>query len=271
MKLNINNYYEIQKFLFYTNYYYYNKYNKSSLNLKKYVGGGSLKNINFTYKNELYKFHNTEENVYALFSEDENDCIILIIDSGVATINAINADNSLKCTNTIITNQGSFLLDLVLALISSIKDKFKLSKVELSDNSYIYCDNSKIKLANLSFLQYNNTWYGRKGFVPSNPNKLKNYYHNINILSKLKVKKLDIIKIFNNINDIPKGNKYDKIKDKIMKYYEKYNNELLITWFHFISKKYLKNNCNFFEIFIDNIFNELKLYSMHMETFAKYL
>ena len=57
MILNINNYYEIQKYLFYTNNYYYNKYNKSSLNLKKYIGRGSLKNINFTYNNESYKFY----------------------------------------------------------------------------------------------------------------------------------------------------------------------------------------------------------------------
>ena len=231
-----------------------------------------MNHINFIY---------TEENIYALFSKDENDCIILIINSGVVTINSINADNSLSCTNTIVINQGTFLLDLVLALISSIKIKFKLSKIELSDNSYIYCDNIKLRLSDISFLQYNNTWseqssdypymimiYGRKGFVPSNPNTLKHYYHNINILSKLKVKKLDIVKIFNNINDA----QYNKIKSKIIKYYEQYSkeNDLLINFFKFISKKYLDKNCSFFEIF-KVIFNELNLYSMHIETFAKYL
>lgn len=264
----LKDYHQIQKYLFHTNSIYNKKYNKHTkffLKNKYIIGGAKLKNINFNYNGETYIFENTEKDVYVLFSKDEQSCVVLMIVDNVATITSISADNSLRCTHTIMNNQGSFLLILTLALISQIKDKFKLNKIELTDNSFIYCDKNNIELADLSFLQYNDTWYGRQGFMPLKPTVIKEYINNQNILSRFLTKNLKLIDIFNNIkND-------DIIKDKILKYYKVFANNLLIDWFNKISKKYMKNNCAFFDSLINEIFNQLNLKSFHGKTFIKNL
>ena len=269
----LRDYKQIQQYLFYTNSIYNKKYFSSTRffldnrNTIYMTGGAKLKNINFNYDGQNYKFVNTEQDVYILFSDDEQNCVVLMIVDNIATITNISADNSLRCTHTIMNNQGSFLLKLTLALISQIKDKFKLKYIELTDNSFIHCDKyniAPIGVANLSFLQYNNTWYGRQGFLP-NKLYIEDYKNNQKILGRFLTKELNINKIFSEIKN------EDEIKNKILKYYKLYLNNLFIDWFNKISKKYMKDNCKFFHRFINEIFKELKLVSFYAKTFIKKL
>ena len=48
-----------------------------------------------------------------------------------------------------------------------------------------------------------------------------------------------------------------------MKYHEKYSEKNITIWFNKISKILLKTNCEFFEYFIDKIFDYLHLAHFH--------
>jgi hypothetical protein len=269
--MQLKDYKQIQQYLFYTNPIYNKKYyNSTKFFLKNrssvfMTGGVKLKNINFNFDGQDYKFINTEKDVYILFSKDEDNCVVLMIVDNIATITSISADNSLRCTHTIMNNQGTFLLNLTVALISQLKDKFNLKYIELTDNSFIYCDKYNIRLADLSFLQYNDTWYGKHGFMPSKDTYIEYYKDNQKILARFLTKDLNIDMIFNKI----KNN--EEIKENILKYYKLFANNLLTDWFNKISKKYMKKNCYFFDRLINEIFKELKLISLHNRTFIKKL
>ncbi len=79
--------------------YYYNK---------NQIGGNN--NIIVNYNNENFIFEEFDENYWALRDANEYDCVTIGIDpeEKEAFINNINAD-TVKCGNTILTNQGSNL------------------------------------------------------------------------------------------------------------------------------------------------------------------
>ena len=139
-----------------------------------------------------------------------------------------------------------------------IKD-FSLHRI----NSFFQCsDKVKIWLSDLSFLQYNDTFYGRFGFMPLDKDIYKKYLKNQAILELTLVKSININKILNeytNINTI--------LRDKIYHNYERHKDYNIVQWFNKFSKKYMVADCKFFNYFIEYIYNDLKLNTMKGESF----
>lgn len=170
--------------------------------------GGTLKIL---YNNEIFKWHEIEENIWVLYDKDNNDCVSISIDneSKEAYINNINA-NTVKCGETILNNQGSHLFKITLQFIKENKTKFNINKIKLKDNAMKKCQNNqRINLRIFLTLLTGNTWYGKYGFRPDDLNDKKLYKYNKEIMNTTK------------LNDID----FNKILEKLLKY----KNKKLIT------------------------------------------
>ena len=98
-----------------------------------------------------------------------------------------------------------------------MKDKFKINRIILKDNSFLICDYKQqtVKLAQLRMITHGKPWYAEYGFKPydnlnERPDKKLEHVINKNniILDKLKTNCIDIINIVkdaiiaNKLNDI---------------------------------------------------------------------
>lgn len=157
-------------------------------------------------------------------------------------------------------------------MLKKYKDKLKIKKISLKDNSFIYCKPENISLAKLSFLQHGNTFYGK--FIPKSKSNRINYRE-----SQEKIKNL-VVKDINLGNFMKKYKKFYKkrfnrkleITKRVQKIIDSYNdsenrNLELMIWFRDMSKKYLRKECVFFREFIDSIIKQFELDIYNNETF----
>ena len=168
-------------------------------------------------------------------------------------------------------------------MLKKYKKKLDINRIELTDNSFLYCNaknpdcqssthlirvfskknsnkSRNLYLSDLSFLQHNNTFYGRYGFLPINKLNYKKFAKNIDIINNTKTKDIILNKIIT--KDIKKLVNAELLKI-IMKYHEKYSEKNMTIWFNKISKILLKTNCEIFDYFIDKIFDYLHLAHFH--------
>ena len=156
-------------------------------------------------------------------------------------------------------------MEITIKMLKKYQDKLKIKSIILKDNSFIQCsDKVKIWLSNLSFLQYNETFYGRFGFIPIEEDIYIKYLKNKEILKSKLVKSID----FKNIIENNKNNIDDRLKAKMIHNYERHMDNNIVEWFNNFSKKYMKADCTFFNYMIDYIYKELKLNIMKGESFV---
>lgn len=195
--------------------------------------------------------------------DNKDNCIFIIIDENIAYIEGITSNKYTKCFDTPELNNGKSLMEITIKMLKKYKDKLKINKIQLKDNSFIQCDSTKICLADLSFLQYNETFYGKFGFIPFDEKINKKYLKNRAILQTKLVGNINLIKILNEYEeDID-----DKIKDKMIHNYTKYKETNIVQWFYKFSRKYFNADCKLMDYLVDTIYKELKLTSMKGESF----
>ncbi len=228
-------------------------------------GGG----FNIEYKNNMVKFKSMLDddrlNIYlSTLDNTDETCIFIIVDKSdkTAYIEGITNSKENKCFDNPELNKGFTIMEITIKMLKKYKNKLNIKNIQLKDNSFIYCDNKiKIWLASLSQLQYNNTFYGRFGFVPLDEEVFRKYDRTINILKNTLTNKLNLNSI------ILEYNKKIHNEINIMKYYIKYKDANITVWFNKISHLYLKEDCDFFKFLIDAIFYELKIDKMIHESF----
>jgi len=195
--------------------------------------------------------------------DNKDNCIFIIIYDDMAYIEGITSNKYTKCFDTPEFNNGKSIMEITIKILNKYKDKLKINQIQLKDNSFILCDNTKICLADLSFLQYNDTFYGKFGFRPFEESIYEKYFTNRVILTMTLVGNIDLPKImkeYNNSIDI-------RIKDKIIHNYTKYKDTNIVQWFSKFSRKYFNADCKLMKYLIEAIYKELKLTSMKGETF----
>ena len=155
---------------------------------------------------------------------------------------------------------------ITIKFLKKYQEKFNIKYIELTDNSYIDCNHKDIKiwLADLSLLQYAETFYGKFGFIPNKKIDHNNYKNNKKILEKLLTKDVNLKEIIVKSEDYVLNKELLKI---IYTSYQEYENQLFNEWFLYISKILMKKNCHFFEYFIDKLFKVLQLSSLAHKTF----
>jgi len=259
---------KILKRLYYHNEFlkkHFKTYSKFYNNINIQKGGG----FSVNYKNNKIDFESIlEEDRMTIFLSSKNNsdeyCIMIIIDksNNIAYIEGITNNKFNNCFDTPELNKGFSIMEMSIKMLKKYKDKLNINVIQLKDNSFIYCNNeTKIWLSSLSFLQYNNTFYGRFGFIPKDKDAFTNYKKNQKIIKNTITSSLKLNKIMD---------KYDnKINNEIdiMNYYIKYKDSNIMKWFNKISHKYLSVDCDFFLYLINSIFQELKLEKFKQETF----
>ncbi len=256
--------------IFYNNDFLKRYYKKQFGTMYRHIinnlkGGG----FNIEYKDITIKFDKIVDEdritLYLSTIDEKDNCIMIIIDkdTNTAYIEGITNNKYNNCFNTPELNNGKTIMDVSIKMLKKYKDKLNIKTINLRDNSFFQCsDKVKIWLSDLSFLQYNDTFYGRLGFMPLDKDIYKKYLKNQAILELTLVKSINITKILNkytNINSI--------LRDKIYHNYERHKDYNIVQWFNKFSKKYMVADCKFFNYVIEYIYNDLKLNTMKGESF----
>lgn len=253
-------------------------------------GGGKIfeKIHKFNDKDKTYQFNvSTEIHEDAIriivLSKSEQECVTVIIykDSNDAILHNISyypdcaqpdkrASEGLKQPGG-----GSILLRFIYKYLVAMKDKYKINKIVLKDNSYLYCKNCtyNISLARLKTLTEGRTWYSKYGFKPYNPKTqqpdielLKRYNQNKKIISKLKTSELNILNIAKYVNKTEEAT-YDLTElDKLIKEYQ-----LLGAFMKKLSMNFQKYCCLIYYILKDvyeiKVGKQVLLNDMYGKTF----
>lgn len=239
---------------------YYRK-NNIKINITEQIGGGTLK---FKYKDEEIKFKkyidkDNDIDIYLHTLDNKENCIVITIinNSKIGYIKTINS-NFGKCLNgNKLDNNGITYIKICIELLKKYKNEFKINKIILSDDAEFYCDKiTTIKLSNLIFLQYGDSFYGRFGFIPDKKSDRGNYKSNKKKLNKIKTKDLNLKILLDNY----KNKINNDLIIKLNKKYIKYLNKNIKRWFNKISRILSKENCNLLFYLVEIIFIELKLY-----------
>jgi hypothetical protein len=286
--------------IFYNNDFIKNYYKKQFGSFYRQINNLKGGGFNVEYKNNIIKFDKIIDEdritLYLSTIDKKDNCIIIIIDkdTNTAYIEGITNNKYNNCFDTPVLNNGKVIMEITIKMLKKYQDKLKIKSINLKDNSYeevypnlfikligrnekindfslhrinsfIQCsDKVKIWLANLSFLQYNDTFYGRFGFIPIEEDIYIKFLENKEILKSKFVKSID----FKNIIEQNKNNIDDRLKAKMIHNYERHKNDNIVEWFNNFSKKYMKADCVFFNYLIEYIYKELKLNIMKGESFV---
>jgi len=264
----------------------YSIYNYKLNPTKLYSGGGKVAHI---YDNRQIIFFKTSDEYSTIYSlkennkESEMDCILIIIEKELNQAVISNISAYPKCIDAKINKlNGHRLLDIAIDFIKSLKRRYNLKRIRLTDNSTKGCSTgNKIKLSKLYILTNGHTWYGSRGFYPIDKrndhneyNKiLKNKYNeNIIKFNKTKIKHVKnkfleyLIRYSKTIKD---KNEYDRLIKEINKYNKLMNENQDILFGNFV-KYYLENlnsNCQIFASFYEELFNYIQYNDFHTISF----
>lgn len=107
----------LSQYIYQEPFYYKNSFPPKSI--KHYVNiiqSGGTRKIKLLYNNEEFIFENIDDEQFILFSNKEEDCIAIIVDSKnkTANINNINGDTIGLCFKQITDKKGTLLLKLAI-------------------------------------------------------------------------------------------------------------------------------------------------------------
>jgi hypothetical protein len=222
------------------------------------IGGEDL---TITYKDNAYTYTQImDEDYYILYSEDEFDCVSVVIDKErkVGEIHGIG--NFKSCLIDSNTKVGSTLLKITIKMLKKYKDILGINKIVLTDNSLKKCAANKedIKLSHMLILLTGDTWYGKYEFRPIDVNTYKyneilneKYYNNKKIIDNITIKEANIMKYI----------KMTKDKDVIYavkKILEKDENMLLKDFLQKFLKDF-KLTCQYFSVFYERLYYDIEL------------
>ena len=257
---------KIKYYVYLNSQFFYSK--KLKNNLISQIGG---KSINVLYNGNNYEFIKQKHNnfdEYVLYSNDNNkyNCIYILVskEDQVAEIHGIG--NYFKCFKGILpqtnTSIGSHMLKIALKLLRKNKDKLKIKKVVLKDNSLKKCNNNTIQLSKMLILLSGDSWYGKYGFKPKKnlsddvDDQLNEFYKNNKlIMNNITIKDIDILKYIKMTNN-------PKLYNTIVK--------LLVTNDNILLKDFLNNflrsydiMCEQFYLFYEKLYLDIGLYNFH--------
>ena len=237
-----------------------------------------IKKIDISYNNINYIFnilHDDDFAEYHLYRKSRGneevieDCLLIQVNKkeNMCHIQSINYDKS--CMPQLkMNNNGSTLLKIALKLINTIKDRYKINKIQLTDNSKKNCNGWEIRLGLMLTLLTGTTWYGKYGFYPKNKEYNKYFIKNKKIMDKTLLS--DIPELKEMIIKAHKKNKSKLDLEKTLKNYNKAleDKALLKYYLQYFLSNYDKS-CDLFYYFYDKLYEELKIKDMYGESFIK--
>ncbi len=254
------------KYIYLEDYYISNNIKPKSI--KYYadiIQSGGAKKIKLEYNSEEFVFRTVGDDLFVLYSSEDEDCITMNIDitNKMININNISADTNGLCFKQITPNKGTLLLKLAIKFAKKIvKDKiYAIKKIILTDNSHLYCQELKetVKFSDLRMIISGNTFYGKYGFVPINSNDVIRYNKNKKILTKLLLKDINFDKY---LKEFVKDGVHSV--DKIKSFINMNMGMKLGEFFNILSnKENFQNNCMLINHLIKKIYSHYNLESLY--------
>lgn len=170
---------------------------------------------------------------------------------------------------------GSILLKLAIKYLTENKQKFDINRIFLTDTSTMYCEgiSNKFVFPVLYSLVHGDTWYGKYGFKPYNPEinepdmeLYDKYKNNKKIILETKIKNIKhekLLKYFIKYNKIKDPRNIEKYSNKFR---EKYNDLYINNFF----EDHIKNfdiHCKILSKIYLKLFKKLDLHNFHKHAF----
>ena len=255
-------------------------------NRNKYVqnGCGNTIKLKYTYDNKRFiLYEKTTEDGYDISIHRKDDiensqtCLHIMINSVLKLAYIQNISYYKDCIKTGLDypGGGSILLKMCIQFLKETKDRYKVSRLQLKDNSYFTCDDNKekISLALLHTFVYGETWYGKYGFRPYKAYKnirdetlYKIYKQNKNIVNNTKIKDTNLFIYIQRIIKKKVDNNENKERLLMKKFYDKFKDYTIKMFF----KKYLVNfqySCKAFSEFYVEFANDNNIYDFNGKSF----
>ena len=237
-----------------------------------------VKKIDISYNNINYIFnilHDDDFAEYHLYRKSKGneevieDCLLIQVNKkeNMCHIQSINYDKS--CMPQLkMNNNGSTLLKIALKLINTIKDRYKINKIQLTDNSKKNCNGWEIRLGLMLTLLTGTTWYGKYGFYPKDKEYKSDFDENKKIIDKTMLSDVSQLKEL-----IIKAHKKSESKLDLQSILRSYDKALdkkasLQSFLNWFLKEY-DNRCEIFFYFYRELYRELKMTDMYGQTFIK--
>ncbi len=232
----------------------------------KNIKGGFTKTLTIKYKNKDFKVEIVDDNdgeVFIKFLENPNYCGLIHVQKGdYAYISEFSPIETCSNPNLKLPGEGYIMMEVILKLLTDLKDTFKIKYIDLTDLSYKFCDlnETKISLPMLYTLTHGVPWYYKFKFRSFN--KLDIASNNYKIMNKITNNDFNIKSVIDNYlnnsdNNIDDKNILIKEYNWILSHF-KNQKQLLMTSFYNLSKV----RCDIISILIKDIFKTLKLKSL---------
>lgn len=255
-QLNIKKSFDVARYIFRENHdidYF--------MNFKIVQSGGKLIKFKFNKRKDADRYifslhHNNDEN--------KDVCLIIFIADKIGYIENIsyhkNCIDGLDCKGG-----GSTLLKIAIGFLKQNKDKYNIDKIQLKDNAYKYCKESrtKIRLSLLSTLTRGDTWYGIYGFIPKDNIGSKRYFNNKKIISSVRVSDTNVEKY---IREALHKLKIEDYIENIDGMFEHYNDRPLSTFLNQFLHDF-QEICFIFDEFYINLSQDLKIFDFYGSSF----
>lgn len=237
--------------------------------------GGTISTVKYKKDGKFYEFiYETSkyDHIYH-YGENGKECIILKIAKEnkykECYIQSISNLGNCRIDDMYYSKKGTFLVRLAINFIVDVlKKKHDLKMITLKDNSYKFCETKNIFLADMYFLLYGSTWYGKYGFRP---------YDGFGKSDKI------LLKIYDNNQKIHEKTYVRDVEKKMKAWLHKYNNDTLIDekidnlvnenknmklsqFLKMFLNKFDKT-CGIFNRFIDKLMNEIGMISLAHKSF----
>lgn len=213
----------------------------------------------FTLKNKIYKVcvreikkqNNIKYQIINFYSP-ESECVLLQIKFNEKKAHLIELIKQEGCLmeqknknnyENIPKETGELLMEIII----KICEKFEITELSLTDNSYIICKNDGNKRINLIYSKMmldGETWYSKFGFEPKDQIDKIIYKKNQQIYNKIMTYNIKKEYFVKKILDKEKNN--DNIT-KILNKYDEMKNDKLSIFMKWISKNFCNIYCEIYE------------------------
>lgn len=173
-------------------------------------------------------------------SDDSQSCMHMMIDDSVNDYRTVYLQNISRYPDCALQSEYQVTGSSLLRLSLSLAKKYNVKRIQLKDNSAYLCKprNKKLLFPLMHTLLWGNTWYGKYGFRPYDPDHDEEdvelamiYDENKNIIKTTKVADTNLFNYLSEIFTDDKTKTEAEIKDIVDRYYAKYSDHTISEFF----------------------------------------
>jgi len=245
--------------------------------------GGTEKTIRYKYDGKEFILHEAKsEDGYDISMRrkddpDEQECLHVMTDTARHIAYIANISYYPDCVRTGLDKPGggTVLLKMCLQFLKATKDRYKIKRIQLKDNSHYICKSNKknIHLPLLHTFIFGNTWYSKYGFRPYDPdgdteNKrlMRDVIKNEHIVNNTKLKDTPIFRYLKKIiRKKSKGNL--KEEKQMIKDMHEFDNLSLRVFFRHHFFEDFQETCETLYDFYEDFAKDIDLYDFYGKPF----